>query len=230
MSSSADRIWAGLGAASGIVAVVLDQVGFGLTITGSRLEPGASKDEIAQAFAAPASQRVLLGLYLLAFVSLFFLVFAARTWATLRGAEGDPGWLSATAFGAALLFVATHAAALAARSATFARAGQGFDATAGTALVDLNNALFAVSLAFGALFLAAAGVVSLRMNALPQWLGWSAVVIAVALMAAVAVPTAGIAFLPFLLFELWIVVTAVVFIVRPEATGVPERVPVRAKI
>jgi hypothetical protein len=72
----------------------------------------------------------------------------------------------------------------------------------------LNNDLFFPLSGGAALFLVAAGVLSLRTRALPAWLGWVAIVLGV-----ISVTPAG--FFGFLATIVWIGVVSVLLYLRP---------------
>ncbi|HET7272859.1 MAG TPA: hypothetical protein VFI90_17435, partial [Rubrobacter sp.] len=166
--------------------------------------------------ANPASTGAWIGIYLEVLSVLFFIVFAARLWATLRRAEGDPGWLSLAAFGSALTFATMTFFAFALAAAAAYWAGHGLDAQISLALGQVGFAAYVLTWAVGALFMGAVAVVVLRSGALSRWLGWGAAVIAVASLAAVAAPISGPAQLPAFLFLLWIVAASIVLMRREE--------------
>ena len=85
-----DRLWQRLGAACGIVYVVL-LLG-GSSIGGTNIQ-------------------ITFLMEILAF--LFFLFFLGNLWSALRRAEGGSGWLSATAFGGGLMSVTIKVASAA---------------------------------------------------------------------------------------------------------------------
>ncbi len=210
-----------LGAASGIVFVVLEVVGIQLGPTGS---PNQSKTDIGRAFLGGLpSGRSLLGQYLFLLSFLFFVVFAARVWADLRRGEGEYGWLSATALVGAVMFGALEVAGTASFSAVRLRAGHGLDLQEAAALADLGNAMFIAGVSGAGLFLAAAAAVILRTRALASWIGWSAAVIALGLFLITEAVPGDIAMVPALLFELWVVVVAVVLIRRSDIPRPAER-------
>jgi hypothetical protein len=206
-----DRLWLRLGAASGIMHVVLALLGFGLGAAS-----GGYEEDLAKAVARPVAIGVWVGAYLELLGLLCFIVFVARLWATLRRAEGDPAWLSATAFGAGLLFVVMTLVAFAAGGAATSRYGQGIDVPVARALHDLAQAAFILTWAVSAVFLGATAVVAVQMHALPRWLGWSAAVLALAQLAAVALPDSSIPMIPGFLFLFWIVAVSVVLLRRAE--------------
>ncbi|MGH3147220.1 MAG: hypothetical protein ACRDTR_15595, partial [Rubrobacter sp.] len=112
-----DRSLLRLGAACGILGVVLVFVGLGIAAASS---PGlvdttlaVSEEEIARAFSSPATVGVWVGLYLQVVAFLLLVVFAARLWSTLRRAEGGTGWVSNVVLCAGVLFAGVTLLALA---------------------------------------------------------------------------------------------------------------------
>ena len=218
-----DRSLLRLGAACGIFSVVLAITGIGVLVVSApelvdaRL--GASEQEIAQAFASPATTGVWIGLYLQVIAFLLFVVFATRLWATLRRAEGGTGWVSNIVLSTGLLFAGITLLALAFWAVADYQAGPGVDVQAARVLNDLHLGTYALSWAVQALFLAATAAVALRTRALPRWLGWSAAAISVASLAAVAAPTGDLVEIPALLFLIWIVAVSVVLVRRTDETS-----------
>ena len=194
-----ERLWQRLGAACGILYVVLIMVG------GSIGGPTGT---------VPAA----ISLVFLAFT--FFLFFLGSLWAALHRAEGGSGWLSTTAFGGGLVAIAVKlvgdAPLLAAR-----RAGEGLDPQLARVLQDTYDASFSLHFFPLAVLLGAFAIVAIQSGGLPRWLGWAAAVISVALIAGAAVGSANLesewAGLPFLLFLLWTLVTSVVLMRRAGA-------------
>jgi hypothetical protein len=82
-------------------------------------------------------------------------------------------------------------------------------------LFDMGNLTFAniwVSLAG---MLLAVGILSIRADALPRWLGWSGLAIALGLVVARAFwERSGITFMPYGLFWLWLIAASVVLMRR----------------
>jgi hypothetical protein len=84
-----------LGALCGILSPILSFGGFMLIgAAGFAVQPGASRDDVAQIVAQPAPPLAFTGLTLDVLGSLAFVLFAGRLWGTLREAEGTPAWLS----------------------------------------------------------------------------------------------------------------------------------------
>ena len=190
-----DRMWRRFGAASGIFYVVLALLGNDV-IGGTR--PGIG-----------------LLVELLGFV--FFAFFLGSLWACLRSAEGDGGWLSAAAFGGGLLALAVKLASVAPVLAV--RASEGMDPGTAKALLAMNGASFDITfLPLGVMLLATA-IVTVRTGALPRWLGWSSVVVALGLLGALSAAVVSPSppewvFLAMLLFALWTVATSIALIRR----------------
>jgi len=217
------RTWDRVGAACGIPAVILSPVGFALIASGGfGGGPQTSRDELAKALAAPAAGLVQAGAYVDVLGSFFFVIFAARLWATLRRAEGDAGWLSATVLAAALMAVAASFGDKAAFLSIGLKVGQGLDLQEAAYLLDLAGGSFLLTQAFlGVLFLGAAAAAILRTQALPGWLGWSAAAISLANLAGVGLGP-DIAFIPFIAFILWMLAASVYLVIRtPDTRGHP---------
>ena len=210
-----ERLWQQLGAASGIVSVIF------LTVRDfipSR-EYGTAAEEIARTCATmttPQTMDVVISLMgTLGFLG--FLFFFGSLWSALRRAEGDDGWLSAAAFGGGLVSLAILFSGGAASVAAHSNACVGIDPQLWQVLHDFGGAAFLSSFFPLAVLLAASAVVAIRFGALPRWLGWMSAFVAVTLLIG---GIAGIDYaredagLPYLLFELWTVITSIVLIRR----------------
>ena len=204
-----DRLWQRLGAACGIVYVVL-LIGGG-SIGGSDI-------------------RIVFFVEILGF--LFFLFFLGNLWSALRRAEGGSGWLSATAFGAGLMSVTIKVASAAPVLAARYRAGDGLDPQLARTLEDINDASFYLSFFPLAVLLGAFAIVAIRSGALPKWLGWIAAALGLAFIAGGMSGSADLhsewAGLPMILFTFWVIAVSVVLIRRAGAPRPAEKeTPVR---
>ena len=214
-----NNLWQRLGAASGIVYVVL-------LLVPTLIQGGPNEEEttmtaaeaIAHSCASIAPQltdAIYPILHTLSY--LIFLFFLGSLWSALRRAEGADGWLSAAAFGGGLVSLAVKFASGAASVAANFNACAGIDPQLWQVLQDMNNASFFLSFLPLAVLSAASAVVAIRFGApLPRWLGWMSAVVAVALLvdgfAGTLYPRD---FGPsFLLFLLWTVITSVVLMRR----------------
>jgi hypothetical protein len=83
-------------------------------------------------------------------------------------------------------------------------------------LFDQGNQAFASLWVTLASMLLAAGIVSIRDGALPRWLGWFGLAVAVTLLVARSVwfTASGVKFLPYMLFWVWIIGASVALVRR----------------
>ena len=191
-----NHLWQRLGAACGIVYVVL--------LLGGPIIPNI--------------QTVFL-MEILAF--LFFLFFLGNLWSALRRTEGGSGWLSATAFGGGLMSVTIKVASAAPVLAARYRAGDGLDPQLARTLQDINDASFYLSFFPLAVLLAAFAIVAIRSGALPKWLGWIAAAVGLVFIVGGMSGSADLqsewAGLPMILFTFWVIAVSVVLIRRAGA-------------
>lgn len=197
-------------AAGGIAFVLLESVGQGLIQVGG-MEPsfGAPADEIVKFFLARDESLFMWGGYLslLSFIALIW--FLGALWAVLKRSEraaGEPALLAMVAFGSGLVGTATLTGG--AWAIAVFRIREGLDPQIAQILFDLGNFAFATSWVFFASLLLAAGIGALRYGALPRWLGWSSIIIAVGLLVGRIFWTSQVAFTPWVLFWLWLIVVS----------------------
>lgn len=214
-SESTARSTTGLGriaGAGGLAFVLLQLVGQGLIQVGGA-EPAfdAPAEEVVRFFEARNRALFEIGNYvsLLSFVA--WIWFLGALWARLRLAEPRPAWLALVAFGSGLMFLAALSAGW--YLAMF-RLEEGLDPQLARLVFDMGNLGFANSWVPLGSMLLASGAVVLRTNALPRWLGWLALATAPLLLAARAVWTWPIAFVPYVLFWIWVVAASVVLLRR----------------
>ena len=190
-----ERLWQRLGAACGIVYVVL-LIGGG-SIGGPDI-------------------RIVFFVGILAF--LFFLFFLGNLWSALRRAEGGSGWLSTTAFGGGLMSVTIKVASAAPVLAAHYRAGDGLDPQLARTLQDINDASFYLSFFPLAVLLAAFAIVAIRSGALPKWLGWIAAALGLAFIVGGMSGSADLqsewAGLPMILFTFWVIAVSIALMRR----------------
>jgi hypothetical protein len=144
------------------------------------------------------------------------LPFLAYLYSLLRAAEGDGGWLAATALVAGasgiLLKLASHAPELAIHRDGIAKGTQLYKALDNTAGGATLMSLYPL-----AVCCAAVAVIALRERVLPHWLGIFAAITSAAL--AVNSGFVYASFVPaFLLFLLWTLVTSIVLLRRSPST------------
>lgn len=148
---------------------------------------------------------------------LFFIPFLGYLYGILRGAEGEGGWLSATAFGAGLVDLTIKLGSIA---PSFA-AQEGLNPQLHDTLHKMNSVAFIVTMLPIGVMMAAVAIVALKTRVLPVWLG---------LLAAITAPACWVngmfldaEFGPaFLLFLLWVTVASVVLTLRAGRTTAKE--------
>jgi hypothetical protein len=140
---------------------------------------------------------------------LLFIPFLGYLYGVLRAAEGEGGWLSATAFGAGLVDLTIKLGSIA---PSFA-AQEGLNPQLHDTLHKMNSIAFMVTMLPIGVMMAATAIVILKTRVLPVWLG---------LLAAATAPACWVngmfldaEFGPaFLLFLLWVIIASVVMTVR----------------
>jgi hypothetical protein len=217
--------WEQIGAAGGIVFVVLQMGSQALIQIGGAEPPfDARAETIVAFFMARNSQLYALGDYLSSLSLIAFLWFLGSLWSALRRAEGESGWLSFIAVASGLMIVAAVSAGSGWPLAVFRR-DEGLDPQIARLLFDQANFAFANVWVMLASLSLATGVVSIRTGALPLWLGWAGVLIAGGLLAARAVwASSALVFVPFGLCYLWLIAISIVLIRRAGAAENPHRV------
>jgi len=216
--------WEQIGAAGGVVFVVLQMASQALIQAGGGEPPfGAPAPTIVAFFMAKDSQLFALGDYLSTLSLIAFLWFLGSLWSALRRAEGEPAWLSFVAAASGLMIVATVGVSGGWPLAVFRR-DEGLDPQVARLLFDQGNFAFANAWVMLASLSLATGVVSIRTGALPRWLGWSGALIAGGLLAARAVwASSALVFIPFGLCYLWLIAISIVLIRRARASENPQR-------
>jgi hypothetical protein len=173
------RILPRLGAVCGILYVVLILVG------NSLYESGNETTGLAMELAG----------------MILFVPFLGYLFSVLRGAEGEDGWLSATAFGAGLMGITIKFASIAPVLAVN-------NLEEGTSLYRslelMNGASFNLSMFPYAVLAVAVFTVTLRTRVLPAWIGWMGAVTAPALLVNAMFFFAE-NIMAFLLFMLWVI-------------------------
>jgi hypothetical protein len=196
-------------------------------VIGSFPRPDTPIPELVSFYAVHHSQ-VLAGGWLLALSGVFFTLFGTAAWARLRQAAVNPLLAGLAMIATALVAVTTLAGA-----GTYGMLGDigGQHAIAPAALQAWHVMGSARSLAAGAstfLFLLAAAGAGILASAMPRWLSWSALTLAVP---QVLPDPAG--FLASLVFLLWAAVAGIVLLftrqARPSGPATIRRTPAGPK-
>jgi hypothetical protein len=206
------------GAALGVVAVVLVVAGFALAAA-TEATLSSAEEEVAAFYRDAPFVRTVLGGLVETTGLVLLLAFGAALADRLRPA----GWPAPAARSALTAYVAICLApGMSAGAAALWLAHTGTtDPALLTALNSLRALSYFLSLVPFALFLACAAVAGLRTAALPRWLCWAALGLAVPMVPSVALAAAGPADVFGLLGLGWVLVTGVVLLRSPDA-GAPR--------
>ena len=199
--------WERLAALGGIVAVALWFIATAILETTDAPEEENPADVLR--WYQDESNTILSGGFIFELGGLFFIIFLAALVSRLWWVEGGTGFLSVIALaggiGTALFIMGTPTADMAG-----ALAESDLSPEAAQALNTLDNVFFIVAELSAALFVAAVGLLALKVPALPNWLGWISLVLALWLL----IPPIGWAGLIFGL-PLWILIVAVLLFIKP---------------
>lgn len=222
IARSLDRV----GAAGGLLGVLLSVGGFAVIgAAGFAADPDASTQELAQVLEEGSAGLARVGIYIDTLGSLFFILFVARLWATLRQGEAQAAWLSVAAFASGVVMVVAGLGDKIAYHAIVLAAEQGLNAQSAAPLFYVVGGSFVLFQAFGGFFLLATGIGLLRTRALARWLGWAGVVVGLAGIAAAAAPGGLAGFIVFPFFVLTIAALSVALLRTPLATATGPRPP-----
>ncbi len=205
-----DRDFDWLAALTGIAFILLLIVGF--VIMG---EPPDSSDPVQKTidFYKDNDTEIWIGVILQGLAATALVFYAGYLRKVLRAAEGEGHMLSTVALAGATI-LAVGATIDATISVALVETVDDVDPAAVQALAALWNNDF-IPLAVGALiFLLAAGLSIIRHGALPAWLGWVAILIAV-------VSMTPIGFIGFMAAALWIAITSIMLSLRARSTATP---------
>ena len=168
----------------------------------------ASTQEIVD-FYSDNGDEVRIGSALIALAGALLVFFGAYLRRALRVAEGEDGYLSLVVF-AGTIAMALGMALDGTINFAIADAIDDIEPTAAQALLTLWNNDFLPLLMGMFLFLTALGISVLRYGALPKWIGWIAIVLAIAALTPVG-------FVAFLGGAVLIVVISVLMTIRTRA-------------
>jgi hypothetical protein len=207
-------------ALTGVVAVVLWLVGVFVIESAS---PGsdASAFEILEYF-DDDSTSIFVGGFLFALGTAFFVWFLGILRAAFLAAEGQPGRLTAVAFAGGVGKAVFDMGVIGGSAAGAIAADEADNLTpqGAQALFFVDDAFFIGAEFMALVFMAAAGALILSSRALPVWLGWLALVIALGLL---VVPI-GWAFLLFGV-PLWVLLASVMLFLRASRPAVDVAMP-----
>jgi hypothetical protein len=204
-----DWRWERLQPLTGVLAVGLWVIGVALS---ESVQPAGDSPENVLSNFQENGGTILAGGFIFQLGCLFFIWFLGTLWARLRWAEGGTGRLATTAFGGGL---ATAVFLLLAPGADMAGALNNEEIAASTAeAVRVVEDVFVSGAALSAsVVVTAVALVTILTGALPRWVGWVSLALALWLL----IPFVGWAGLLFG-FPLWVLLVS--FYLWRAATGV----------
>jgi hypothetical protein len=203
--------WERLAPLTGVVFFVLIVLTFALSGDTPSTDDPTSK---VVTFWSDHDSRMIAASVIGTFAAIFFIWFGGSLRSALREAEGGTGRLSTLAFAGVLVIAIGGAIG---GTIQFAAADSVGDvpATVTQTLSTLNEEFFLPFPVGGVVLMAATGLCVLRYGALPRWLGWASIVIAIL---SVAGP---LGFFAFLALFVWVLVVSVLLYLRGRETPGP---------
>ena len=203
-----NREW--LAPLTGVLFVALVIVGF---IVGG--EPPSADDPAQEIvdFYVDNKDSVMIGAGLIGIAATLFVFFGGYLRKVLRAAEGEGGVLSAVSFAGVIIFAA-GVAIDATLSFGMAESAEDIDPVGVQtiqAIWDNDFVPFAVGLQ---VFLLSTGISVVRHGALPQWLGWIAIVLGV-------IAATPIGFAAFMGSAVWVLIVSVMLAMRARGPAAP---------
>jgi hypothetical protein len=219
-----ERTLSRVGAASGVLSVVVTFVGFGV-------HGGLPSGETAAAVVSYVNHvsvgQTAVGNYLELLGYLLFLAFAAYLYAVARVMSRDSlHWLNVLAVASAITYVAVSALGIAAQQVIVEASKAGVDPKTLLTLYILDNDAFTMSFEIAAMFAIAVGSVLVGGSSAWRVMGGAAILAGAVLFITGLAGTISIQSssnqIGLLLFELWMVAVSVFLVIRPPRIGRPE--------
>jgi hypothetical protein len=217
-----ERRWERFASLTGVAAVILWVVGVAILEGGAEMP---DEDAGPQAYATYFDEdrtAILSGAFVFMIGSAVFLWFLGSLRARIHVFEGGTGRIASVVFATGIA-TAVMSLALSVPEAAGALAAEqidaGLDPAAAQALGTLSDGFFIGGIATVAIFFLAVWIAGLRTRAIPVWLAWASLVLAIA------------AFFPWIGWAvfiwglpLWILVASVWMFLRPAPAGTRETV------
>ena len=193
-----------VGALAGIAYPILQMAAQGLIQVGG-IEPAfeAPAAEVLAFFEARSPALFRLGEFLSLVSLLFFLWFLAALWDEMRARSAETSLLPAAGLISGVVAATTLFSG--GWSLAMFRLEAGLSPEMARTLFDQGNLAFANSWVALAGLVFAAGLALGRSGDYPAWLGWASPLLALGLLAARWVWTTQIAFLPYVLYWIWLI-------------------------
>ena len=210
-----NRIWERWAPLAGVISVACSLVGVMFV-----LNQPQSKDSNAKivAYFGDHSNRVhgVVSFFVFLAGILFLLVFLGSLRERLLAAEGQPGRLSALAFGAGIASVPLWAASMLLANASSFAAGESssfrLDPNTYRLLADTSYFAWVAALAVSSVVIWSTSALALRTGVFPRWYGRVGILCGF-------VQLFGLFFFPFVIWWLWIVTTAVLLVARRRVSA-----------
>ena len=215
------ELWERWAPLTGLLAVACSV--FGVLLALNQPQDKDSDTKIV-AYFADHSHRVhgVIGFFVFLAGILFLLAFLAILRDRLLSAEGQPGPLSALAFGAGIASLPLWAVSmLLANAASFAAnetSAFHLDANTYRLLADTAYYAWVAAVVVSSIVVWATSAVALRTAVLPRWYGRIGILAGV-------VQLFGFFFFPFFVWWLWLIVTSVLLVARPTSAHAPVAQP-----
>jgi magnesium-transporting ATPase (P-type) len=197
--------WERWSALAGVLFVALFAVA--LALSGNT---GDNPSEVQQWYADDGNQtKQIVAWFLYVGSALAFLSFLGTLRDMLVRAEGGPGTLSALVFGPGLVFAALYVAGVSLFAAPASLADDSdFKLDPNTAQLFNNAGYFLLvgGVMVASILVLSTSTAALRTGILPAWLGWTGLIVAVAMIFAIF-------FLPILVFAAWVLVVSLVMLI-----------------
>ena len=207
-----ERWWERWGPLSGVVFVALMIISF--AVAGDSPSNDDSDAKIA-AFVGKHSEQVrnIVGFFIVLAAALFLLAFFAALRSRLVQEEAGSGRLGALAFGAGIASAVFLFAAISlfVSPLLLANDAEKFPPDPGIYRITqtVGYEFWIASTVFGAVVVWATSAVVLQTRFLPRWFAWFGIVAGV-------IGLFAVFFFPIFVFWLWIIVAAILFVVRPS--------------
>jgi hypothetical protein len=215
-----DATWKRIGAAGGILYVLLQLIGQVLSQS-RQSEPSftASAEEILSFFQSQDPGLESMAAYLTTVAYVAFIWFVGSLWGKLRAADGQPEILAWVAAGSGLISLIVLNANIG--PVVHLRIEEGIDPQLARYMWDVGSYSFATLWVLVANMLLASGLAGLRHRALPRWLAWYSLLVGVALLFARLFWTSWAAVLPFIFYWIWVIAVCIVLIGDKRDVAMP---------
>lgn len=210
-----------IGAATGILSVVMTFVGFAVH---GGLPPATTADSVHSYVNAASAGQTGIGNYLELLGYVLFLGFATLLYSVARASNRDPlNWLAVLGLVGAGAYVAVSEVGIAGQQAMVEWAKSGADAKTVLGIYVLDGEAFTLSFELAALFLGGTGAALLSAGRPLRVVGLTAIVVAAIVFVSGLIGSASIESdstqIGFMLFILWTLVAAIYLLIRPPLVG-----------